>query len=218
MILTATSLALDAPSRSQLPSTMSNKIDSVREYIDRYPYAPDCHWEAEEFDLDILPSRVQCVHFCAAGNDNDNHTRKEPVNHWMFFLQTSDASSVRVSISSGETSAHPSLIELSSKRYIVSRYSPAVLSFSVALNVTVEAIFRLIIMRGRDRYYFNDEGIGCRWWTYCVAKDMEQMGWIEQDASTRVYQTASYYYPRKRRDAQGSLEPTVCPIRQGKFF
>ncbi|KIY73341.1 hypothetical protein CYLTODRAFT_239018 [Cylindrobasidium torrendii FP15055 ss-10] len=191
---------------------------NVGEYIDRYPFAGN--WNTEDFHLSMLNLRVQGVHFCAAGHDNDNDSRAQPVNHWMFFLQTSNASSVRVSIGSGETTNHPGLISLSSKNYVCSMYASEVVSCDFLRGgVTVEAIFRLLISLRRDFYRFADEHMGCRWWTYQVARDFEQAGWIAAGSAAEVYKKASYYYPPRRRDAHGALAvPVICPIKQGVFF
>lgn len=201
---------------------MSTSVN-VREYIDRYPFDLDCHWDAEDFSFDTLSAPVVRIHFCAAANDNDTDTvvRRQPVNHWMVFLQTGATTSVRLSISSGETSAYPAVIELASKRYIVSHFSPIVISSAVNGGVTVEAVFRLLIAKGRDRYKFTDQHVGCRWWCYCIAHDFESAGWVERGTANRVGQAASWYYPQlKNRDKQGSAnnEPVACPMEQGVFF
>ncbi|KIY67949.1 hypothetical protein CYLTODRAFT_422074 [Cylindrobasidium torrendii FP15055 ss-10] len=207
-------------------TALSTDALNVQDYIDRYLIHPDCHWDAMGFNFGHLNYAVRRFHFCAATNDNndsDDETglaaRREPVNHWMIFLQTSHHSSVRLSISSGETADDPALIEVISKEYTMSHFSPASVSSDVVGRVTVEAVLRLLILRGRDRYRFTPTHVGCRWWTCCIACDFEAVGWVREGFAQQVTDAASLYYSFPK--SQQHHAPTIgvyTRIEQGKFF
>ncbi|KAF9011640.1 hypothetical protein BDZ89DRAFT_487042 [Hymenopellis radicata] len=199
---------------------MTSTLD-VAQYIDDYLCNPECHWDAEDFDILSTPlsATVGRIHFCAANNDRNEPLEEgaQPVNHWMIFLQTGNTTSVRLSIRSGETS-YPALIDLGSKTYIVSHFAPVVVSSNVTQGITVERIFRMLIENRRDRYIFTDQHVGCRYWCYCVADDLERQGWVDRGFAHRVYQKASWYYPDLKNTRDRSKPLVSSPIVAGTFF
>ncbi|KIY45242.1 hypothetical protein FISHEDRAFT_49598 [Fistulina hepatica ATCC 64428] len=188
----------------------------IADYIDRYPFTADCHWDVEGFRMSDLTCTVIRIHFCAAINeDNETEGKRPPTNHWMIFLQTGVHSSVRISVTSGESSRYPSLIELTSKSYDRSENTNITISADAAPGFTVESILTFLIEKGRDRYRFTDDYEGCRFWAMVVACDFVKACCVEPDFARRIADAIRYYYPDPRGQ---NKEPIPRQLQAGVFF
>lgn len=93
-------------------------------------------------------------------------------NHWCFYLQTSEITSV--SIDATPTHSVPSTILQNGSKanmiitalpYLIPPLAFKEIRLSVCAGLTVGRVVDLLIQSGRSKYEFNSEGRGCRMWT-----------------------------------------------------
>lgn len=112
--------------------------------------------------------------------------QKGTTNHWVFYLVTSPKESVRIDCTpsglNGATSkgSMKANIVVSALPYSCSTNVEAASKTSLkpAKAITVKAIVDLITSKGLDKYDFNAEGTGCRFWNSRVLDEMAKAGLV----------------------------------------
>jgi hypothetical protein len=104
-------------------------------------------------------------------------------NHWCLYLQTSEATSVRIDMIPGYSAAGPNLggwkgiIVVSDLNYLYSNQSQSANTVRIIDGLYVSHILDAITEAGRDKYEFDRDGVGCRKWTTDILNLLTGKGW-----------------------------------------
>lgn len=120
--------------------------------------------------------------------------QKGRTNHWVFYLVTGATESVRIdctpsglpgTTSAGTTKAN---IVISALAYRCSTNveSGSMTSLKPKAGTTVKTIVDIITANGMDKYEFNKEGTGCRFWNSCMLDLMVKAGVVAQADVTKA--------------------------------
>ena len=85
-------------------------------------------------------------------------------NHWSVYLLTNDGNSVRLNMIPQPTNLIGSL-NITTHMYTTSESAVRFFDFP-SVEVPVEYILQLIHQKGRERFRFEERGVGCRHWVY----------------------------------------------------
>lgn len=101
------------------------------------------------------------------------HSKIERTNHWCLYLSTSPSSSVQIDCQPGYTLPSTVVLQGGSKANLIiaeldsecPRDAQAVFALDVVPGISVGLFVAEITRHGRQKYGFDAEGVGCRWWT-----------------------------------------------------
>lgn len=103
------------------------------------------------------------------------------------------------------------VLYVTEQRYELSQNSVAEVRENATNNTTVQSLLDLLESRGRDRYQFNGDGAGCRFWCHTVLGDLERGGFVASGAANRF----DLYVTNKNK---GNPTRFPLPTPRGSFY
>jgi hypothetical protein len=128
------------------------------------------------------------------------------VQHWVFYLQTGDRSSVRLDIQPSytvpaehEPNGSKANLVISELDYAISRNVVQSVSLEPQRNdITVDALIRLLESTGRQKYEFTSQGTGCRRWINDTVQLMADTGVVLHTAAEPAKQCIERLWPQNQ--------------------
>lgn len=148
------------------------------------PKAPDTVQYFPKSQKDTLLPKTVLEIIEIAHKKNPKPGQKGTTNHWAFYLVVSPKQSVRVdctpsglSGTSGKGTMKATIV-ISGLEYTCSTNTEAASKTSLkpAKKITVKNVVDLITSKGLDKYDFNAQGTGCRFWNTRVLDEMAKAG------------------------------------------
>ncbi|KAJ5322838.1 hypothetical protein N7452_011127 [Penicillium brevicompactum] len=139
-----------------------------------------------------------------------------PTNHWCIYLSTSDDTSIRVDCQPSHSVPSTVIRGGSKANLLISELSSATspdaqtrFVIDVVPGLLVEKVMDVITDNGRHKYEFDEQGVGCRYWTTDLI-DLSH----EQGITTNASQIL---------DAKAGIltlwpDETPLPLDQGAYY
>ncbi|KAJ5353812.1 hypothetical protein N7541_006376 [Penicillium brevicompactum] len=139
-----------------------------------------------------------------------------PTNHWCIYLSTSDDTSIRVDCQPSHSVPSTVIRGGSKANLVISELSSATspdaqtrFVIDVVPGVSVEKIMDVIADSGKHKYEFDEQGVGCRYWTTDLIDLIHEQG-ITTNASQIL-------------DAKAGIltlwpDETPLPLDQGAYY
>lgn len=84
-------------------------------------------------------------------------------NHWSIYLLTLTGS-IQLNMELADTTINSGELKVKEHGYVKSNSAVKFWDVGAAPNIKAGWIRQLIQNKGRDRYYMDENGVGCRWW------------------------------------------------------
>jgi hypothetical protein len=131
-------------------------------------------------------------------------------NHWVVFLELGHADSVKVDMTPGSDNS-TGVAMLTYKRYTTSRTALVDRVYETRNNPTVQTMLDLVTQNRLDKYRFNADGEGCRYWIYRFIQTLEGAGYLDPGTAADVWSHLSYFW-RSSTDREAKV------VAQGTFY
>lgn len=141
------------------------------------------HYIPQSRTPQILSQKIHHIIACPHAQVPVGTTKR--TNHWCFYLSTSETTCVALDCQPSHTVASSVLVGGSKAYVILSELSApagsdALLEFAVAVDVRaglrVGDVVDVLVENGRERYEFDADGVGCRFWVTGVLELLLRVG------------------------------------------
>ncbi|KIW36727.1 uncharacterized protein PV06_11023 [Exophiala oligosperma] len=175
-------------------------------------------WTPPQLQQAHVNAVVQKIYFvCYPPHDIDDPPTKY-TNHWAFFLQISPSQSLHVNPGPAPMT-NKLRLEVTLKQYTVTDHGLFYVTLNPIQGLTVKDILNLIRTNGLDKYTFDADGNGCRYWTLQFATRLEQAG--KAANSTEAVRVAERLAKTWTAGANGQAvelkPPRGTPASPGRF-
>jgi hypothetical protein len=171
----------------------------------------DDHWITTNFDTTILDRICFSMHACAYRADENSSPTTEA--RWVLLFQYEADACVRVEMTRGYgMNGRRGKIHLSNVTPFFSAWnSHTCHTFPTRNFPTVQEFMDIIISEGRQRYTFNDNGEGYRFWEATVIEDFTKARLLPKDSSEEFMKSLRFdWYKPEMFDSR--------PVKEGSFL
>ncbi|KAG6140815.1 hypothetical protein E4U28_003321 [Claviceps purpurea] len=157
----------------------------------------DRDWYTEFFEQEDLKKTITHAHVIVTKNDgNQGKNGAPPFNHWSVSFETSPSHSVRLNmvLNDDKSDVLRGIVLISTRECNFDRWALHTLSFPIKGTPTVEDIVNIVNRNGLQRFRFNADGQGCRFWVCTFMSHLEKEGLVESGCADQTWADAAYYY------------------------
>lgn len=132
----------------------------------------------------IAPIPILCIYAAAhrptSVPDPSGFLASPKTNHWVLYLATSQAESIRLDPSPGAN--NNIVLIVSGRNYQYSNNAVKIVQLDVVANLTVGNLIEYLQSSNYIRYRFSTGGHGCRYWIYSVVSLLRSAAYIVDDS------------------------------------
>ncbi|RMZ82457.1 hypothetical protein DV736_g6638, partial [Chaetothyriales sp. CBS 134916] len=173
-------------------------------------------WTPPQFQQSYENAVVREIFFvCYPPHDIDDPPTKY-TNHWTFFLQISPSQSLLINPSPAPMT-NKLRLEVTLKQYTVTDHGLFYVTLNPVQGLTVKDVLNIIRTKGLDKYTFDADGNGCRYWTTQFTMHLGQAGKVATSLEGLAERLGKTWTTGPNGQAAELKAPRGTPASAGRF-
>ncbi|KAI0402293.1 hypothetical protein F4802DRAFT_576622 [Xylaria palmicola] len=157
----------------------------------------DDNWDIKSLTGADLSRAITAIHLIAypSPSRKDDDEPFPQTNHWCFFLDFGDNTSVRLEVTPGRGGEGLRCqVRLTSKTHACTTNNLRKITYDMNPTVTLNTLVLVAQTNGRQKYEFARGWEGCRYWNYVFIQDLETCKILPQGAANQASEAMSWFY------------------------
>lgn len=181
----------------------------------------DHDWDTDNMSSSDLSRPIIAIHLVAypSSSMEDGDEPLQQTNHWCFFLEFGDDTSVKLEVTPGNGSnGLRAKIRLVSKTHACTSNDIQKLTFNLDSSVCLADLVGIAQAHDRQRYQFAPGWEGCRYWNYVFIQDLENHTILARGASNQAWGIMSWFYHSVRGVERRSIKMGMFRPRRYNLY